>query len=51
MMFITKEAFDPLVETNQFFTQGINERFAHEIAHQYWGIVVKMPSHEEQWLD
>jgi aminopeptidase N len=37
-------------ETNQFFSQGINERFAHEIAHQYWGHVVKMPSHEEQWL-
>src|SRR6266536_3581698 len=26
------------------------EQFAHEIAHQYWGHAVKMPSHEEQWL-
>jgi hypothetical protein len=51
IMFITKEAFNPLMEeTSQFFSQGINERFAHEIAHQYWGQVVKMPSHEEQWL-
>jgi hypothetical protein len=50
-MFITKEAFNPLLgEMNQLFSQGINETFAHEIAHQYWGIVVKMPSHEEQWL-
>ncbi len=51
VMFITKEAFNPLMgETNQLFSQGINERFAHEIAHQYWGQVVKMPSHDEQWL-
>jgi hypothetical protein len=51
VMFITKEAFNPLMgETNQLFSQGINERFAHEIAHQYWGQVVKMPSRDEQWL-
>jgi peptidase M1-like protein len=50
-MFITKEAFNPtLGEMNQLFSQGINERFAHEIAHQYWGHVVKMPSSEEQWI-
>jgi hypothetical protein len=51
IMFITKEAFNPLMgEMNQLFSQGINERFAHEIAHQYWGHVVKMPGLEEQWL-
>jgi aminopeptidase N len=50
MMFITKEAFNPLAEDNQYFSQGVNERFAHEIAHQYWGHVVKMPSAEEQWI-
>lgn len=50
-MFITKEAFNPtLGEVNQYFSKGINERFAHEIAHQYWGHVVKMPSAEEQWI-
>ncbi|HUP66365.1 MAG TPA: M1 family aminopeptidase [Thermoanaerobaculia bacterium] len=50
-MFITNEAFNPTMgELNQLFSQGINERFAHEIAHQYWGHVVKMPSGEEQWL-
>ncbi|HXH38994.1 MAG TPA: M1 family aminopeptidase, partial [Thermoanaerobaculia bacterium] len=50
-MFITKEAFNPLSgEDNQFFSKGINERFAHEIAHQYWGHVVKMGSSEEQWI-
>jgi hypothetical protein len=51
VMFITREAFNPLMgETNQLFSQGVNERFAHEIAHQYWAHVVKMPSAEEQWL-
>ena len=50
-MFITNEAFNSILgEVNQLFSEGINERFAHEIAHQYWGIVVKMPSFEEQWL-
>ena len=57
-MFITNEAFNPIkppadegfLSAEQVFSQGINERFAHEIAHQYWGHVVKMPSPEEQWL-
>ncbi|HYC60156.1 MAG TPA: M1 family aminopeptidase [Thermoanaerobaculia bacterium] len=50
-MFITKEAFNPIgAEMNQIFSQGINHRFAHEIAHQYWGHVVKMGSVEEQWV-
>lgn len=52
VMFITKEAFNPLggTEDNQLYSGGVNERFAHEIAHQYWAHVVKMPSPEEQWL-
>ena len=37
-MFITQEAFKPLAgEINRLFSKGINERLAHEIAHQYWG--------------
>jgi hypothetical protein len=50
-MFITNEAFDSRTDTIAWlYTQGINERVAHEIAHQYWGHVVKMPNDEEQWL-
>ncbi|HEY0593622.1 MAG TPA: M1 family aminopeptidase [Thermoanaerobaculia bacterium] len=51
-MFITNEAFNPTGGDimNQLYSKGINERFAHEIAHQYWGHAVKMPSGEEQWL-
>jgi hypothetical protein len=51
-MFITREAFNPTTTTvNQIFSQGINHRFAHEIAHQYWGNAVKMASAEEQWVN
>jgi len=51
-MFITNEAFSPSLgdEEAQFFTQGVNERFAHEIAHQYWGYVVRDGTREETWL-
>jgi hypothetical protein len=50
-MFITKEAFDPLVgDMRRIESQNIAKTFAHEIAHQYWGIVVRIPSDEEQWL-
>ena len=50
-MFITSEAFNPIGDRlNELFSGGVNERFSHEIAHQYWGHVVKMSGHEEQWL-
>jgi aminopeptidase N len=50
-MFITSEAFQPTQSLeDQYFSQGINERFAHEIAHQYWGYVVREASSEETWL-
>jgi hypothetical protein len=51
LVFITSEAFQPVMgEVNQIFSEGINERLAHEIAHQYWGWGVKMPGLDEQWL-
>lgn len=51
VMFITTEAFDPLIgEMNQLSARGIARTFAHEIAHQYWGIAVRIPSYAEQWL-
>lgn len=51
MMKITNEAFDGKVDDwSALFTRGINHRFAHEIAHQYWGHLVKMPSPEEEWI-
>ncbi len=50
-MFITREAFDPLIgEMNQLSAWGVARTFAHEIAHQYWGVSVRIPDYEEQWL-
>ena len=50
-MFITQEAFSPRQDDiSKIFSKGVNARFAHEIAHQYWGHVIKMGSFEEQWL-
>ncbi|MEM8931218.1 MAG: M1 family aminopeptidase [Acidobacteriota bacterium] len=51
VIFITKEAFDTLLdETSRQFSRGINERYVHEVAHAWWGHVVKMDSLEEQWI-
>ncbi|RMD60401.1 hypothetical protein D6833_09765 [Candidatus Parcubacteria bacterium] len=51
VIFITQEAFSPLQDTlTRIFSGGVNERFVHEIAHAYWGHVIKMPNLEEQWL-
>jgi hypothetical protein len=50
-MFITSEAFRPLInEDTRLYSEGVNQRFAHEIAHQYFGHVVKMGSDDEQWI-
>jgi hypothetical protein len=51
LMMITSEAFNALGDNlSKMFSKGINQRVAHEIAHQYWGHVVKMPTQEEQWI-
>jgi aminopeptidase N len=51
-MLITNEAFDRMlpVEYAHFYTNGINERFAHEIAHQWWGHAVRWPNANETWV-
>jgi hypothetical protein len=51
VMFITKEAFDPLIgDMTLLSARGIARTFAHEIAHQYWGVAVRIPGYSEQWL-
>ena len=51
VIFITQEAYNPLAsDTSRFYSQGINARFVHEVAHAWWGHVIKMDSWEEQWL-
>ena len=65
MMFITQEAFNQQMYHHQMEerahalgdrnlglmkTMDVRHIFAHEVAHQYWGTVVRMPSWEDQWL-
>ena len=50
MMFITKEVFGLPERWMMPYLHGGGARFAHEIAHQYWGHVVRTPSSEENWL-
>ena len=51
VMFITKEAFDPLIgDMTLLSARGVARTFAHEIAHQYWGVAVRIPGYSEQWL-
>lgn len=48
---ITKEAFTPTFEEEaRVYSQGINGRVAHEIAHTWWGDVVMLSKPEDQWL-
>jgi aminopeptidase N len=50
-LFMSNEAFNPLLGTqNQWFSRGVNQRYAHEIAHQYWGNQVLIASDEENWI-
>ena len=51
IVFITKEAFTPLMGEANDYVEGVNLRFLHEVAHMYWGSAVGMQSEEEQWLD
>ena len=51
VIFITQEAYNPISDiVSRFYSQGINARFVHEVAHAWWGHVIKMDSWEEQWL-
>lgn len=51
---ISNEKFldDTIAKTDSSALQvnRLNHRIAHEIAHQYWGDLVQMPSPEEQWI-
>ena len=50
LVFITKEAFNPLQEEANDYVEGINLRIAHELAHMYWGHAVKAGSQEDVWI-
>jgi hypothetical protein len=51
VVFITKDAFNPMMEEeSRMFSEGINARLAHEVAHAWWGHVAKLSWPEDQWL-
>ncbi len=50
-LYITREAFNVISDDlARMVARGINDRIAHEVAHQYWGHLVKMATSEDQWL-
>ena len=51
IVFITSEAFKPLNREVNHLVGGVNSRFAHEMAHMYFGSAVRRASSEDQWLD
>lgn len=51
IVFITSEAFKPLNRDVVHLSGGVNSRFAHEMAHMYFGSAVRRTSREDQWLD
>jgi len=54
LMLITREAFESNKFTGdleaQVFSAGVNQRFAHEIAHSWWGAVVWNAQPADVWL-
>lgn len=50
VIFITREAFTPLQDDEtKLFSEGVNARFTHEMAHAWWGHVAKLTM-QDQWL-
>lgn len=54
MMRITREAFQMNIlgdTVAELFSQGVNERIAHEVAHSYWGGAVWAANRSDQWME
>ncbi len=51
LLLIGTEAFNPMGKgLYRRAAAGVNERFAHELSHQWWGNGVRLPDLSEQWL-
>lgn len=51
IVFITKEAFNPLQDDmTRLYSEDVNARLAHEVAHTWWGHVAIRPAPEDQWI-
>ncbi len=51
IIYITQEAFVSRRDVlTQIYSEGVNARLAHEVAHGWWGHVAMLSSLENQWL-
>ncbi|HWM89236.1 MAG TPA: M1 family aminopeptidase [Thermoanaerobaculia bacterium] len=51
IIFFTKEFYTaPVERRTRVFFQDLNVRYLHEVAHGWWGNVIKMNAPEEAWL-
>lgn len=51
IVFITTEAFTPQRDTlASIFSEGINARLAHELAHAWWGNVALLGNDQDNWM-
>ena len=51
ILFLTREFYEfPVERRRRVFFQDLNSRILHEVAHGWWGNVVKMNGPEEVWL-
>ena len=51
VIFITREAFEPRTsQATRLFSEGINARLAHEVAHAWWGHIAALSTLEDQWI-
>ncbi|MBI4917044.1 MAG: hypothetical protein HY825_14475 [Acidobacteria bacterium] len=51
IIFITREAFNPMEDFYaRMFSEGINGRLAHELAHAWWGHVALHGDPHDEWL-
>ena len=51
VIFITREAFNPMEDyLSRLYSEGINARLAHELAHTWWGHVAMLGGGQHEWM-
>lgn len=51
IVFITREAFNPMEDSlSRLYSEGINARLAHEVAHSWWGTVAMLGDPQHEWM-
>ena len=51
VIFITREAFNPMEDIlSRIYSEGVNARLAHELAHSWWGTVAMLGDPQHHWM-